>query len=255
MNKRILLLLFSFCSIFSAVAQEQPDSTDTSGNVADTSDYVNKNILSDTLLEVNDIPLQPDSIAAIRNTQPFTYTKNLDSLLRELKKKSGNNTVKMPTKSNSWLDAIFGSGIFSIILWGLAIFFVGYILYSLFLSKGIFTRKSYSKNVSEAQDETEAFEAADYDALIRQAYKLQDYRMGIRYLFLKSLQRLNQKTLIAFAADKTNSQYLKEVPQDKRNAFAKLILNYEYAWYGHTQISKEMFDGIETIFSAFINKV
>jgi Domain of unknown function (DUF4129) len=80
-------------------------------------------------------------------------------------------------------------------------------------------------------------------------------RLAMRYLFLKTLQKLNERELINFAADKTNSQYAREIPAAKRNEFANLALYYEYIWYGNVGVQKETFDGIKTKFDTFLNKI
>ena len=137
----------------------------------------------------------------------------------------------------------------------LAIFFLGIILKNLVSIKGIFKKSNAEKNMQEQATEEDLFLTRDYDALLHQSYKLKDYRMATRYLFLKTLQRLNHQSLIAFATDKTNSKYVHEIPAGSRNEFAAIVMNYEYVWYGNIKISKELFDKIQVKFSAFLNKI
>ncbi|MEO5943285.1 MAG: hypothetical protein ABIP70_07635 [Ferruginibacter sp.] len=251
---RVRILLFIFClCIFKVNAQEQAPVEDSMVSTIEEKPIVG--ILSDTLLSITPVYLSKDSLDAIRNLKQFAYAKNLDSLLKAWQKAEGGKVKAKPVQSNSFFDNLFSSGILQFILWGIALFVVGYILYNLFLSKGIFGKKSFSKKVTSAESEEAIFERSDYEALIRQAYKLGDYRMATRYLFLKTLQQLNQRSLINFAADKTNSSYVREIPEVKRNAFAALVMNYEYVWYGNVAIDKEKFDRIETTFSTFNNKM
>jgi hypothetical protein len=148
------------------------------------------------------------------------------------------------------------SPIFVWFLWGLAACFVGFILYQLFLSKGVFTKSRSTPKAVQIEDEIDEENLSnDFDALYRRAYNAGDMRLSMRYLFLKTLQKLNERELIQFAADKTNSQYAREMPAGKRNEFASLALYYEYIWYGNVSVQKEIFDGITTKFNAFLNKI
>ncbi len=246
-RRGILFFTFCFCIGYTN-AQEQSLAEDTV--LAKQDDPVEVSILSDTALVVNAVSISKDSIDAIRNSKKFAYAKNLDSLLKNWQKKSSNLKVNQ-NKSVSATDRFFNSYFLKILLWCIALLAVGYILYHLFLSKGVFSRKKSSQKVTPVETQETTLEKSDYDALIRQAYHLEDYRMATRYLFLKTLQQLSQRSFIHFAADKTNSSYMKEMPSDKRNDFAKLVLNYEYVWYGHLAIDKNTFDNIEKTFTQF----
>jgi hypothetical protein len=91
--------------------------------------------------------------------------------------------------------------------------------------------------------------------LIQQSYKLGDYRVAVKYLFLKTLHQLAGRSFIEYAVDKTNYQYLREISPDKRNEFSKLVLNYEYIWYGNVNIGRELYDNLEKDFTAFQHKI
>jgi Domain of unknown function (DUF4129) len=96
---------------------------------------------------------------------------------------------------------------------------------------------------------------SNFENLQSKAYDAGDMRMAMRYLFLKTLQKLNDRELIRFAVDKTNTAYARELPQAKRNEFASLALYYEYIWYGNIAVQKETFDGIENKFNEFLNRI
>ena len=254
MNKYILLILM-LCSI-TVQAAAQDDAVDADSVGINKLQVENKNILVDDALLIHRVYISPDTLSSWKNKKQFSYQKNLDSLLLNEKNKSADNSnTKNAVRTISFLDRLFNASFIKILLWILAIFFLGIILKNLVSIKGIFKKSNSEKNMQEQATEEDLFLTRDYDALLHQSYKLQDYRMATRYLFLKTLQRLNHQSLIVFAADKTNSKYVHEISAGNRNEFAAIVMNYEYVWYGNIKISKELFDKIQVKFSTFLNKI
>ena len=89
---------------------------------------------ADTTLYKNDLNLSYDSIKNWKNLKAYAYTKYLDSLLKSIKKKEPNQ----PAPRRSILSGLFNSDIVTVLLWILAIAFVLFILYRLFLAEGAF---------------------------------------------------------------------------------------------------------------------
>ncbi|MEO8769174.1 MAG: DUF4129 domain-containing protein [Ferruginibacter sp.] len=215
---------------------------------------------TDTILYMHEIMMPADTVDSWKNDKKYAYVKNLDSLLKEREKEylSQNRTVSSDSSSSasSGLSDFFSSSIVKGIFWAMAIFFVLYILYKLFLNQGIFKKNRSSIPVKEvAQDEHLIDNASDYDALIRQSFNIGDYRMAVRYLFLKTLRQLSDKGQLQRSVDKTNFQYVQEIGPDKKNDFASLVLNYEYVWYGHLNIAREQYEQIEKNYHSFYNKI
>lgn len=272
----ILLLIPVFCT--HAHAQ---DSTylNTDEDQDENSTSLSADIKGDTLLQFRRMPEMRDTVNEWKSRDEFSYMKNLDSLLRGVQKDADEQAVSgsgkgggkakdgklkrsdddegriiLQPRSNSSPNGMFNSGIFQVIMWSLAGLFIAFILYNLFLSKGVFKKTTASKATEESAEEIpENIEEGDYDRLLRQAYLLGDLRTAARYLFLKTLQKLNEKRLINFSQDKTNSDYVYELPEAKRNAFSSLALYYEYIWYGNMQVSKEDFNKVESKFNQFLN--
>jgi hypothetical protein len=215
-----------------------------------------KDILSDTTLYISNIVIPQDSLKSWKANKRFAYVNNIDSLLK-LKQQEEMEDYKnrLKEKPNNFLSRLFSSGILQVLFWMVAIGFVVFILYRLFLSNGIFKREVASRTVNAVEEEPVIATVADYDKLIHQSVKLADYRMAVRYLFLKTLASLADKELLHYAADKTNYQYVQEIRDDKRNEFASLVLNYEYIWYGNFSLTAELFTAIEKKFSSFNNKI
>ncbi len=211
---------------------------------------------SDTLLVSHPVFIEPDTIRNLKNKKEFGYIKNLDSLLKALQEKENQAAAsrKAPPR-RSFINEFLNAPLLKTILILLALFFVGVILYHLLRNQSIFKKAAVISpaRVGEAEEDEQL--ENDYEKLIHQAFKLADYRMAVRYLFLQTLQQLKNKNLVEFARDKTNSRYAREIPQQLRNDFSRLVLAYEYAWYGNFAVSRDQFERIQKQFSSFNNKI
>jgi hypothetical protein len=230
-----------------------------------TKDYnstFGEDVLGDTTVTFRDILINADSLKSWKENKKYAWLNNIDSLLKDKQRKDEeqmqNNMRKGKSISDglSTFDKILGSGILKIILWIIGGCVVLYIIQHLFLSNGIFSSGGKkAKNVVVELEEIDNNMNSNFDALLRKAYAAGDLRMAMRYLFLKTLQKLNARELIQFAADKTNTAYVRELPQAKRNEFSSLALYYEYIWYGNITVQKQTFDGIENKFNEFLNRI
>ncbi len=218
-------------------------------------------ILSDTTLYINRISLSQDSVSKWKNDKRFAYLKILDSLLKQREKEKPadkDQPVGNPSRENtpSFAEKLLSTNIVQAFFWIIAIAFVVFILLKLFLSNGIFRNGYRSLPVDELPPGAEQLVAvSDFDRLIHQACKLGDYRIAVRYLFLKNLARLAEKEYLHLSADKTNYQYVQEIAEDKKNDFSALVLTYEYVWYGNFSLKQETYTVIEKKFSTFYHKI
>ncbi len=209
---------------------------------------------ADTTLRKNDLTLSYDSIKNWRNSKEYAYTKYLDSLLKNIKKKE-TEEPQVPRRGIS--TNFLNSGFVTVLLWTLAIAFVIFILYRLFLADGVFKRNTRSANNTESEVEEEIItNESDFDALIRQALQIGNYRQAVRYQYLRTLHLLADKNLVQLSPDKTNFQYVSEIAnRNHQQPFASLTLNYEYVWYGEFEIDKNIYDKIESNFRGFNQKI
>ncbi len=268
MRKIFFYLLLFFCCLPKLYAQDDTaystnpqvivqapvEETDEDADAVENKGFAPQSH-GDTLLDFRTMRDAGDTVAKWKTKPEFAYMQRLDSILQSLqeqKQTAKKNTIKATPPS----PGILSSGLFQMLMWGLAIFFIGFILYNLFLSKGFFKAASAKKSTAQPEPgEEENIAGSDYEKLLRQSYLLGDMRMAGRYLFLKTLQKLNEKELIVFAADKTNSDYLYEIPEAKRTEFSSLALYYEYIWYGNMALAKDDFDKIEIRFNKFLNRL
>lgn len=264
-NRIILILCFVLCCSSSLQAQDNNAySQDTVGarviqapiEEINDSDYYEeiKEAPVDTNLFARYINLPDDSIRNWKNRKEYAYTKNLDSLLKASQEVQQVPQTRAP-RSGSFMNQLLGGSIIKIILWTLAILFVGIIVYQLLKRNGLFQSSYKSKVAEKPAEEEELSLQNDFDPLIDQAFKQGDYRMAVRYHFLKTLQQLRDKNQINYEPDKTNSRYVYEIPVNWRNDFSQLILQYEYVWYGHFDINREQYEQVQKRFHSFLQKV
>lgn len=231
-----------------------PNNDDAEKNI--NSSGFAKEVLSDTSVSFSDFSIKRDSILAIKLKKDYSWITNIDSFLTAQKKEDSNQS-KIVVKQNSgssFLGSLFNSAILQTVVWIAAAVLVLFIIYKLFLSEGVFGRRSEKAGIQLAgEDDTRLVN--DYEVLLRKAYEEGNWRFAMRFLFLKTLQKLNKNEMINYAVDKTNSAYVKELPASKRDDFASIALYYEYVWYGNVEIEKMVFDSIENKFNNFLNKI
>ena len=83
---------------------------------------------------------------------------------------------------------------------------------------------------------------AAIDQLIEQAKAAGNYPLAIRYYYLQALQLLTQKGLITWQDQKTNADYMREIPKGKlKDTFARVTLAYDSIWYGNFEVDELLF--------------
>ena len=260
------IIFISFCTIlFFAVADAQQKNdayqdttvTDTASTAADIEVTPTDTIYVDTTLYYNRLTISPDSIESWKNLNSFAYVKHLDSLLKAKQETEKRKEKEVSSSGRSWFESLLSSDALQFILWMLAAFFILFILYKLFLTEGIFRKNpKYSKYLKPQAEEEIINEQSNFEQLIKQALQSGNYRLAVRYNYLKTIHKLADKGLIILAADKTNYQYVNEISNPNfQNDFAALTLNYEYVWYGEFVIEINIYTRIETGFSQFNSKL
>ncbi|NJB70489.1 hypothetical protein GGR42_000951 [Saonia flava] len=116
----------------------------------------------------------------------------------------------------------------------------------------VFSKKANSIidiNLSE-----EHIENIDLESLIRAALEQKDYRLAIRYHYLKALKNLSQKGIIEWEYEKTNSDYQKEIETPNiKSIFKEVSYLYDYIWYGEQPIDKIKYEAAQSRFAALKN--
>lgn len=257
---RKLIVIAIFLAGFSTMSLAQDNMYDDTTVTETIVEAVEEDTYEENIYEVTDTSLIPryiniseDSIRNWRQKKEFRYMNNLDSLLKASQQVPP--PVTRVPRTGSFMNRLLNGSFIKGMLWILAVIFVAAIVYHLLKSNGLFMRKTASK-VSSAPDEEDVLSLQhNFDELVEQACRQGDYRIAVRYLFLRTLQQLRDKEHISYEPDKTNSRYVYELPVNWRNDFSRLIFQYEYVWYGYFDISKEQYENMQKGFASFFQKV
>ena len=195
----------------------------------------------DTSAKVHYIDIKNDSFDIWKSDKRYLPIKNFDSTLKSWQNRELAKQQRETNKGLSFLAALLSSNILGIILWALGISLILYILWQVIGNKGFFTRRPKSAIVDVPLSPDEQYLRSDFDSLLADAKATGNYRLGSRYLFLKLLANLQERSLLQFTIDKTNSTYLNELPPAVKPSFRKIASYYEYGWYGSNALTKEQF--------------
>lgn len=163
---------------------------------------------------------------------------------------SGNFISRMVNAFLSWLQEVFGVEIdpdtyelIETILYILLIAVGLYFMVRLLLGqKAVALFGGDNTALAPLRTQEEDLSQIDLQALINQALKQSDYRLAVRYMFLKVLKELSGKKLIEWHYEKTNNDYLKELKSPGlKHDFKTVSHLYDYIWYGEFPINEERF--------------
>jgi hypothetical protein len=102
---------------------------------------------------------------------------------------------------------------------------------------------SSDKKIIDYETVSQNIHKADFDKMIREAISAEEYRLAIRWYYLWLLKQMSDKSIIEWDPDKTNADYLYEIKQTTlQSQFAYVSYLYNYTWYGHFDIDKELFE-------------
>ena len=108
---------------------------------------------------------------------------------------------------------------------------------------GIFYRRGAKRSgQQDAQPAEEGLEEQDVDRRLQQSLDNGDYRQAVRYSYLRSLRKLDERGLILYHGKTTNQEYLRQLNGTVQEApFRYLTRAYEKVWYGQFGLSEETF--------------
>lgn len=102
------------------------------------------------------------------------------------------------------------------------------------------------QEVRAKNGEDDAAEALTADTAFEKAQTLSrggDYRSAVRYLYLSSLLRLDERGMLRYDRSKTNREYLRSVAKSPELArpLAEVIDVFDNVWYGYHSLDEETF--------------
>ncbi|MBF6608048.1 MAG: DUF4129 domain-containing protein [Flavobacterium sp.] len=97
---------------------------------------------------------------------------------------------------------------------------------------------------------------ADFEKLVADSKRLGEHRLTIRYYYLWMLQQMAYRGIITWDAEKTNSDYLREIGnEDQRSRFSYLSYLYDYIWYGEFPVDEKTFNKAVDAFETSIRSL
>lgn len=158
-----------------------------------------------------------------------------------------------PGWNDHLFDFLFSKG-FRMALFFLVLLLLIYGIYRL-AKENAFTwfsrRPGLVRDPDAVADQGDSSESGLEDA-IRKYTEAGDYRMAIRYMYLKLIRFAAEKNIAGFRASDTNAGML-EAFRDPQQAgdFRFLATAYEYIFYGGFTLNREQFDALRNKFNLF----
>jgi hypothetical protein len=117
------------------------------------------------------------------------------------------------------------------------------------LEKGRLKDAKMNMEGSFKLDDATLLAGSDLDILLKQALSEENYRQAVRLKYLKILKKLMDKQLIHWRAEKTNSDYINELPKGPlKLQFGQLTRAYNYIWYGQQSVDSDLYQSAESSF-------
>lgn len=96
-------------------------------------------------------------------------------------------------------------------------------------------------NQIKMNEDDEDISQMNFDELISAAIASKQFKLAIRYMYLKSLNLLSEKGLIELKNNKTNYQYLSEIRNEQiATAFRNTTSLFEWIWYGDFPVDEQI---------------
>ncbi len=217
------------------------------------------------------IPIDKDKELSIRKLpsnfkenykgDEFTYEYNFDAQQKSIWEQF---KMWLSHKFKEWFGfadtkkASEFTGNFIKIIYIIVILIVLYFIIKTLLNKEgnwVFGRSTAKINI-HATNLDENILITDYDNLIIKAKQKEDYRLAIRYSYLKSLKKLAEFDIIEWDYEKTNSDYYREIKNlDLKNQFQYISYIYNYCWYGEFNLNHLEYIEAENSFNKLINSI
>ena len=203
--------------------------------------------------DLKSITFDKESIEKFKSNKSFDYSEpeNADNWWTQFKRWVGRAWINFW----QWLFGDFsGNAFLSFIIKVLpyliiaaVIVFVIWIFYK--INPGAFLFRKKENPLIVFSEEEEIIRNSNIEELIQEALINKDYRLAVRYYYLRILKHLSEAEMIDYEADKTNSDYNKEITSNSiKVGFEKATLLYDYIWYGSFEVSETDFQKAQITF-------
>ena len=218
--------------------------------------------------------IQQDSIAVVLDESPIMEKSFSEGLSQKYSgedfnyNESDGEAQNLLGRAITWffqqLEKLFGidlspevRSVVEFLVYLLLTVFIGYFIIKLLLgnkASSFFTRKTATVNPLTIDEEH--IENINLDTFISDALAQKNYRLAIRYMYLKALNELSFNNIISWHFEKTNNDYHNEIkdPLLKDN-FKKVSYLYDYVWYGEFDLDENGFINAQKDFERLSKKL
>jgi hypothetical protein len=247
LHRKLLLVLVFIISCQSIFSQDEyPDSTNHIDTVVkEDSTYIptTEEVAKFDSLNFYDIPSFytyeiPDSaLQNLKKDEAFWYVNKVPKRQKppEL---DPNKKYSEPFYLQNW---------FRTLLWIVIIgAFIAVLIWFLIASDiKLFRKKAAVLQSAEDIAINEDIFSINYEQELEKAIANENYRLGVRLMYLHVLRLFSEKDIIQYKMEKTNSDYLLQLYNTSYyKDFFRLTRNFEYVWYGKFDISSAAFEMI-----------
>lgn len=192
----------------------------------------------------------PDStVSRLKQDQAFAYANDEAYLEKKPPEKE---------EASAWdgLYRFFSSGAIKVILYILLGLFFIFVIYRIVVVNNLYFITSKKKRIHDDDGGEEDITDENIDEKIRRASGAGDYRMAVRYSYIKALRLLNDKGWVRLHAQATNHDYLYQVSKyPVAGDFNFLTRVYDHVWYGEFAVNGDQYARLQTDFQKFYQAV
>lgn len=114
---------------------------------------------------------------------------------------------------------------------------------------------SSARNVKVFNEEL-LLKSENLDRLLNKAVADGDFRLAVRFEYLKILRQLSLNNLIDWQQQKTNDDFYHELSDfNLKPIFKQSTLMYDYVWYGNFRVDKVHYQAIKAVLDDFLTKL
>lgn len=252
-NGLLIILVFLACPALSQLPEDSTEVVVYDSGIGDTSLYYSDQIDSTNGYEHVQYTQTPGELSVTREELQKRY-KSKKFSKTEWKRIVGNTNyseeaVKAKKLPNLAWDPHILKVIGYIVIFGL----IGFLIF-LFVKQALKDSDAKTRKAGEAlfadQLSPEALEEIDLEKLLQEALAQKNLRLAVRLFYIKLLKHLNRQGYIRWEKNKTNRDYADELSRAGFSRdFRKLMVAYEYVWYGNRTPSAEEFSALESNFN------
>lgn len=192
----------------------------------------------------------PDStVGRLKRDKAFAYANDEAYLEKDQPEKEDS------TSAWDGFFRFFSSSAVRVFMYVLLGAFFIYIIYRIIVVNNLYFISSKKRLMHDEGGEEEITDE-NIDEKIRSAAGAGDYRLAIRYSYIKGLRLLNDKGWIRLHAQATNHDYVYQVSKyPVAGDFNFLTRVYDYVWYGEFAVNNEQYARLQTDFQKFYQAV